>query len=75
MATLTIEYNTRNKTARQVINGLISAGVFRIREDEEKERAAIKRNIREVKKMIADIKENGSAGYESMDDFLKTLNH
>jgi len=30
MATMTIEYNARNKTTRQVIDGLVSTGVFNV---------------------------------------------
>jgi hypothetical protein len=73
MATLTIEYDSRNKTAMQVIKGLASTGVFFIRDKEETERMAIQENIKEAKAMIDDIRKNGSDKYQSMDDFLKTL--
>jgi predicted transcriptional regulator len=73
MATLMIEYDMRNRTARQVIKGLVSSGVFRIRDDAEKEKKAIRTNIREAKQMIEDIRTNGSANYQNMDQFLVSL--
>jgi hypothetical protein len=33
MKTLTIEYDARNKGVEQIINGLLSMGVFHIKED------------------------------------------
>jgi hypothetical protein len=73
MATLTVEYDSRNRTARQVITGLASTGVFRIRDNKETERMEIRENIREARKMIEDIRKNGSGKYQNMDDFLETL--
>ena len=75
MATLTIEYNSRNKTTQQIINGLLSAGIFHVKIENarEKEQADIKKNIRETRKMIEDIRKNGSSKYQNMDDFLVTL--
>jgi hypothetical protein len=73
MATVTIEYDARNKTSKQVIDGQISSGDFRVKDNAENERIAIKKNAREVKKMIEDIRQNGLDRYMNMDDFLETL--
>jgi hypothetical protein len=71
MATMTLEYNASNKTARQILEGLIFSGIFKVKNDaKEAEKVEIKQNIRETKRMIEDIKQNGSAKYQNMDNFL-----
>ena len=74
MATMTLEYDASNKTARQILEGLVFSGIFKVKNDaKEVEKAEIKQNIRETKRMIEDIEKNGSAKYQNMDDFLATL--
>ena len=73
MATLTLEYNARNSTVRQVIEGLLSSGFFRVQSEYDKERKAIQKNMRTANKMIADIRTNGSTKYQNMDSFLSSL--
>ena len=70
MATLTLEYNARNNTVRQVIEGLLSSGLFRVQSEYDKEREAIRKNMRTANKMIADIRAGGSANYQNIDSFL-----
>jgi hypothetical protein len=41
--------------------------------NEEKERKAIRQNIRQAKQMIEDINKNGSDKYQNMNDFLAQL--
>jgi len=73
MATMILEYNARNSTVRQLIEGLLSSGLFRVQLEHEKERRAIQKNMRTANKMIADIRAGGSAKYQNMDSFLSTL--
>lgn len=74
MATMTLEYNASNKAARQILEGLVFSGIFKVKNDaKEVEKAEIKQNIQETKRMIEDIEQNGSAKYQNMDDFLATL--
>ena len=73
MATLTLEYNARNGTVRQLIKGLLSSGLFHVQLEHEKERIEIQKNIRTANKMIEDIRANGSSNYQNMDDFLSSL--
>jgi hypothetical protein len=58
MATLTVAFDSRNKTARQVIKGLASTGVFRILDTKETERMEVRENIRQARKMIGNIKKS-----------------
>jgi SMC interacting uncharacterized protein involved in chromosome segregation len=51
-----------------VITGLASTGVFRILDNKETERMEIRENISEARKMIEDIRKNGSGKYQNMDD-------
>ncbi|MDR0791716.1 MAG: hypothetical protein LBE82_00290 [Chitinophagaceae bacterium] len=74
MATLTLEYNARNSTVRQLIEGLLSSGLFKVQcDNSKKEQAEIRKNMKTAHKMIKDIRENGSANYQNMDDFLASL--
>jgi hypothetical protein len=45
METLTIEYDDQNKAVKQVINGLVSMGVFRVKEDDDEFDRDLKRSI------------------------------
>jgi len=72
MATMTIEYNERNKYTRQVLEGLIGSGIIR-RQDigmEKQKITAFKTALQESKKLAIDIAQNGTAGYKTLDDLL-----
>ena len=73
MGTITLSYDAHNSTVRQLLEGLIASGLFRVQSEEEKEREAIQENMLIVHKMMADIRANGSAGYENVDSFLGSL--
>jgi hypothetical protein len=91
MATLTLEYDSRNKTARQIMDGLLLSGVFveknidkpanklHIKKHRqtvrEKHIADFKEAIRQTEEMVCDIRKNGTKGYQTMDEFLKTKNY
>jgi len=73
-----IEYNGRNKAAKQALENLIASGLIRRKDAQkaaaiEQRKAEFREALREAKAMAADIAVNGSAGYQTMDDFLKTL--
>jgi len=40
METLTIEYDTKNVAARQILDGLLATGVFRLKDREIKKRSS-----------------------------------
>ncbi|MDR0940923.1 MAG: hypothetical protein LBM68_01715 [Bacteroidales bacterium] len=73
MNTITLEYNARNKTVRQLLDELLASGLFRVRSEYDKECQAIRKNMHTTGKMIADIRANGSAKYQNMDSFLASL--
>ena len=68
MATMTIEYNEKNKHVKQVLTGLIGAGV--IHRKNETKISEFKIALQEVKTMSADIAQNGTVGYKTLDDLL-----
>ena len=74
MATVTLSYDARNSTVRQLLEGLVSSGLFQVQSEEEKEREAIRKNMRTANKMIADIRTKGSSSYQNIDSFLHSLN-
>jgi len=73
MATVTLEYNARNGSVRRLLEGLLSSGLFHVKSEYGREREDIRKNMRTAKKMIADIRTNGSAKYQNMDSFLSSL--
>ena len=73
MATVTLEYNARNSTVRQLLEGLLSSGLFRAKSEYVREREDIRKNMRTANKMISDIRTRGSAKYQNMDSFLSSL--
>jgi len=73
MAAITLEYNAHNSTVRQLIDGLLSSGLFKVQSEYEKERVEIRKNMRTAGKMIADIEANSSDKYQNMDSFLSSL--
>jgi len=73
MATVTLSYNARSSTVRQLLEGLLSSGLFRVQSEYTREREAIRKNMRTANEMISDIRTGGSAKYQNMDSFLSTL--
>ena len=73
MATMTIEYNEKNKYVRQVLTGLTGSGIIRRingNGTENPEISAFKAALQETCRMSADIKQNGIEGYRTLDDLL-----
>ena len=71
MATMTIEYNEKDKFARQVLTGLIGSGIIRRKNEVENQRlSSLKAALRETKIISADIAQNGIEGYKTLDDLL-----
>ena len=71
MATMTIEYNEKDKYARQVLTGLIGAGLIRRKDRIKNSRiAAFKMALQETQMMSASIVQNGINGYKTLDDLL-----
>jgi len=71
MATMTIEYNEKDKFARQVLTGLIGSGIIRRKNEVENQRlSSFKAALRETKIISADIAQNGIEGYKTLDDLL-----
>jgi len=68
MATMTIEYNEKNKHVMRVLTGLIGAGVIHRRNDTKISK--FKTALHETQTMSADIAQNGTAGYKTLDDLL-----
>jgi DNA-binding MarR family transcriptional regulator len=76
MRTMTIEYDDSNRAVTQVLKGLIAAGLIRRSKPVPRRRRQViefENALREAKAMAADIAVNGTAGYLTMDEFLKTL--
>lgn len=74
MQTMVIQYDERNHSATQILNGLLSAGIIKIKKSaSEKRIEELKEAIREAKAMGEDIRKNGTKGYQTMDEFLKTV--
>ena len=71
MATMTIEYNEKDKYTKQVLTGLIGSGMFRrINEVKNQKIASFRSALQETKIMSADISKNGVEGYKTLDDLL-----
>jgi hypothetical protein len=71
MATMTIEYNERDKYAKQVLSGLIGAGIIRRTNKVRNPKiSAFKTALEETKTMSEDIFQNGTKGYKTLDDLL-----
>jgi len=69
MATMTIEYNEKDKYTRQVLTGLIGSGMFRrINEVKNLRITSFKAALHETKIMSASIAKNGVEGYKTLDD-------
>ena len=71
MATMTIEYNEKDKYARQVLTGLIGSGIIRRKNEVENQRiSSFKTALQETVIMSACIAQNGVEGYKTLDDLL-----
>jgi len=68
MATMTIEYNEKNKYVTQVLTGLIGAGIIHKRTGTGI--SEFKTALYETKMMSANIAQNGISGYKTLDDLL-----
>lgn len=75
MATMLIEYDECNLFTEQILQGLSSAGIIKIKEKTADKRRIdeLKESIRQAKKMGEDMRENGLKGYQTMDEFLQTI--
>lgn len=65
MATITISYDARNKTAQAVVKFIESLGVFKVLKDDEPNRTTIK--------AIEDVKAGKTYKASSVDDMLNYL--
>jgi len=71
MATMTIEYNEKDKYTRQVLTGLIGSGIIRRKNEIENQKiSSFKAALQETKMMSANIAKNGVEGYKTLDDLL-----
>jgi hypothetical protein len=70
MATMTIKYDNRNKTVKNLLTGLIDSGIIHPADAKEERIAEFKSALREAKEMAKDIAENGTKGYKTLDDLL-----
>ena len=65
MATITISYDSRNKTAQAVVKFIESLGIFKILKDEEPNQTTVK--------AIEDVKSGKTYKASSVDDMLNYL--
>ena len=71
MATMTIEYNEKNKYARQVLSGLIGSGIiWRKNEIRNRKISSFKTALSETNRISKNIAQNGIEGYKTLDDLL-----
>jgi len=71
MATITIEYNEKDKYTRQLLSGLIGSGIIRRKNEAKNQRIySFKAALQETKRMSAYISQNGVEGYKTLDDLL-----
>ena len=64
MASMTIEYNEKNKYVTQVLTGLIGAGIIHRRAGTDI--SEFKTALHETKMMSANIAQNGISGYKTL---------
>jgi hypothetical protein len=71
MATMTIEYNEKDKYAKQVLSGLIGSGIIHRRNgDKNRKVASFKMALLETERISKNIIQNGIKGYKTLDDLL-----
>ncbi|MBR5971324.1 MAG: hypothetical protein IK017_01565 [Paludibacteraceae bacterium] len=66
MATITLNYNGRNKIAKAIVKMIVDSGLFRVLTDDEP-------NVT-TKRAIKDAKEGRTYKAENLDDLVKYLN-
>jgi len=65
MATITLNYDARNATVRQLVEGLLSSGLFRLEKSKK---------MSEIEMALKEVKEGKINTYNSVDDLLKKIN-
>lgn len=73
MTTLTISYNEKNRTAEEVLIGLIKSGAITVKGIDENFERKIKKAIREAENIAADIEQNSSKKLRTMDDVINEM--
>ena len=71
MATITLSYNPRSKYALLTLDSLLASGQFKRAETRIERR--IRKSMQEAQVMAADIQQNGSSKYQTVDDLLNEL--
>lgn len=71
MATVTLSYNPRSKYAVLTLDSLLASGQFKRAETRLERR--IRKSMQEAQVMAADIQQNGSSKYPTLDDLLNEL--
>ena len=71
MATITIEYNEKDKYVKQVLTGLIGSGIIRCNNKVENPKiSTFKMALQETRMISENIIQNGIEGYRTLDDLL-----
>ena len=70
MATISLEYNTRNSIAQKTIEYVLSLGAFKV-----KPVYAVKKNTSLLDKAIMEIKTGKTTHCENFDDYLKKVGY
>jgi len=71
MVTMTIEYNEKDKYARQVLTGLIGSGIIHRKNEVKKQKiSSFKTALLETKMIANNIAKNGVEGYKTLEDLL-----
>ena len=70
MATIALEYNTRNSLAKKTIEYILSLGAFKV-----KPAYSVKKNTSLLDKAIMEIKNGNTTHCENFDDYLKKVGY
>jgi uncharacterized damage-inducible protein DinB len=74
MKTMIIEYNERNASVKHILDGLVSSKRIRIKKSsKEQHLEELEEAVRQTETMMTDIRRNATEGYQTMDEFLKTI--
>jgi hypothetical protein len=71
MATITLEYNTRNEIAKKTIEYILSLGIFRVKSVAN---AVIKKTAA-LDKAIEELETGKTVHCDNFDDYLKKVNY
>ncbi len=71
MATITLSYRSNNKYAKLAIDALLASGHFKKTEAPIEYR--LHKAMQEAEEMAQDIRKNGRAGYQTIEEFLDEL--